>query len=91
MKKKYILIAILAGVLIGSGGCATRDAAMLGHLIGKQIGTPFGVAAVAIEESVATTHDIVKANPRYDGIEKNRTYTDGRSSYHVRPLETRSY
>ena len=40
---------------------------MVGALIGHGMGTPLGVAAVAVDETFATAGDIRAANPRYSG------------------------
>ena len=55
----------VAALLVG--GCASpRDAAVAGAWLGRQVGTPLGVAATVVDETFAYAGDIVDANPRYD-------------------------
>lgn len=58
-------VASGTAVLLALLGCAHRDAAMLGAVIGHGVGTPLGVAAVAVDETFATAGEIRAANPRY--------------------------
>lgn len=46
-------------------GCANQDAAQLGALIGRSLGRPIGTVATALDETVHTAGEVVKANPRY--------------------------
>jgi hypothetical protein len=70
MKTKWIRI-VFAGLtlaVLGLLGCATpREAATVGAWMGRQIGTPMGIAATAVEESFHHAGDIRYANPRFDG------------------------
>ncbi len=58
---------IFAGILslILLSGCSNREAAQLGSMIGRALGKPVGTVATALDETVRTTADIVKDNPRY--------------------------
>jgi len=67
MKSAKIILLMVA--LAGMGAsCAThREAAIVGGIIGRTIGTPIGVAVVSAEEAVGTVGDIRRANPqRYE-------------------------
>ncbi len=65
MNWKYFVAAIgLSAIMLS--GCATRDAAQLGAMVGRTIGTPIGAVATALDETVQTAADVVKQNPRYE-------------------------
>ena len=62
-------IILLMAAVVGMGAsCAThREAAVIGGVIGRTIGTPIGVAVVSAEEAAGTVGDIRRANPqRYE-------------------------
>ncbi len=61
-KKQLWVILIVLAIF---SGCTTRDAAQLGSLIGRSLGTPIGTVATAIDETFQTAGDVVKENPRY--------------------------
>jgi len=49
-------------------GCTQRDAATLGAVVGRTVAMPIGTAAVILDETVQSTGDIVRQNPRYDNL-----------------------
>jgi hypothetical protein len=67
MKSTRVIAALGAAMVFFLGACAHQDAAMVGALIGHGMGTPLGVATVAVDETFATAEDIRAANPRYSG------------------------
>lgn len=68
MKKQTSLGITLAIVVLVAAvtGCTHREAATVGAMIGHRIGSVFGTAAVAVEETLETTKDVQAANPRWD-------------------------
>lgn len=67
MKKMTMLLILLISFILFSG-CTNRDAAQLGSLIGRSLGKPIGVVATAVDETVKTTGDVIKENPRYQNL-----------------------
>jgi hypothetical protein len=57
-------LVVLLGVA-SAVGCTHTDAANVGAAVGHGLGTPVGVAAVAVEETFATAADIQDANRRH--------------------------
>lgn len=51
-----------------SWGCTQRDAATIGAMVGRTVAMPIGTVAVALDETVQSTGDIVRQNPRYDNL-----------------------
>ena len=68
MNKQTTLSIVFAVVVLIAAvtGCTNREAATLGAMIGHRIGSVFGTAAVAVEETFETTQDVQAANPRWD-------------------------
>ncbi len=64
MRINKIVLAILLTLAI-LVGCANRDAALFGSLVGRSLGKPIGVVATAVDETFKTAGDVVKENPRY--------------------------
>ncbi|MFC1761437.1 hypothetical protein ACFL6U_05090 [Planctomycetota bacterium] len=65
-KAKLIMFAVIVSLIVGITGCSNREAATVGAMIGQRVGTVFGTAAVAVEETFETAPDIQAANPRQD-------------------------
>jgi hypothetical protein len=61
MKKLIVSLS----VIFFSTGCTTQEAVIMGAIPGRIIGTPIGMVATALDESVKTAADVVSANPRY--------------------------
>ncbi len=65
-KVKLIITVLIVSLIIAVTGCSHREAATVGAMIGHRIGTVFGTATVAVEETFETTKDVQAANPRWD-------------------------
>ncbi|GAB4564043.1 MAG: hypothetical protein Tsb0017_23600 [Geothermobacteraceae bacterium] len=64
---KVLRNLVVALMLVGlCWGCTQRDAATVGAMIGRGLAMPLGTAAVIVDETVQSTGDIVRQNPRYD-------------------------
>ncbi len=73
MKNRMRVFTVVIGAcLIAGAGCTNREAATVGAMIGHRIGTVFGTAAVAVEETFETAKDVQDANPRWDHLPKSR-------------------
>ncbi len=64
MKKKLLISTCCAVMLLPVMACTHQEAAMVGTMIGRPIGYPLGVGAVAISEVFGTASDINKASYR---------------------------
>ena len=71
---RWLRAACLAVMLTVTSaiGCTHTDAANVGAAVGHGLGTPVGVAAVAVEETFATAGDIQDANPRHQRPQPTR-------------------
>lgn len=65
MRHSKKLLALSSLILLLLSGCANKDAAELGSLIGRTLGKPIGTVATAIDETFRTTGDVVRENPRF--------------------------
>ena len=65
MKRTQLFILTGLLILLSMIGCTNQDAAQLGAMIGRTLGKPVGTVATAIDETVQTSGDIVRENPRY--------------------------
>lgn len=73
-KQTTLSIVLIIAVLIAAGtGCRNREAATVGAMIGHRIGSVFGTAAVAVEETVETAKDVQAANPRWEHEPRQRS------------------
>ncbi len=69
---KPFAVALIVGIVTWTGCVSPREAATLGAFLGRQVGTPLGVAVVTVEETFKTAEDVHDANPREEERRKAR-------------------
>lgn len=68
MKKRYLLASGISAVavMLASGCASSKDTAMAGAWLGRQLGTPLGFTTTVLDETFLYAGDIAAANPRYE-------------------------
>jgi len=67
-------VTVLMTLAVLISGCITpRETAEAGAFAGRQVGGALGFVATTLDESVKYAEDVVRANPRYDARQRERT------------------